>query len=94
MHRVLFPLSGALLVIIAVWAALLFLRQPEKISPSAEQSPLVEEQTQTAADESTPSEQPVEETSTAEATTEAIPELNPAQKTNPFSGTYKNPFAK
>lgn len=31
---------------------------------------------------------------TTQTTIETIPELNPIEKTNPFSGSYKNPFKK
>ncbi len=30
----------------------------------------------------------------AQKAVEQIPELNPIEKTNPFSGSYKNPFKK
>lgn len=39
-----------------------------------------------------PTETPQEKA--AQSAVEQIPELNPIEKTNPFSGSYKNPFKK
>jgi predicted negative regulator of RcsB-dependent stress response len=48
----------------------------------SEQSPAPQSQEQTLQEEA------------AQKAVESVPELNPIEKTNPFAGSYKNPFKK
>ncbi len=42
--------------------------------------------------DTTPEEPQTPQEEAAQSAVEQIPELNPIEKTNPFSGSYKNPF--
>jgi hypothetical protein len=48
----------------------------------------------TLADEKIKEELEEEADAAAETSAQTIPELNPIERANPFSGSYKNPFAK
>ena len=56
--------------------------------PASLPSPQAEAPTPQEAEAPTPQEE------AAQKSVEQIPELNPIEKTNPFGGSYKNPFKK